>query len=567
MTCAFGFRHLVLVAGLLSFGAGHCDERILSFHSEITIAADATMTISETITVRAEGNNIRRGIYRDFPTDYTDTYGNRYTVDFEVIGVTRSGRPEPWHTAELSNGVRVYAGSADTNIPRGEHTYTIHYKTDRQIGYFDDHDELYWNVTGNGWSFSMDEVSATVTLPGRVAGDDIAMEGYTGREGEQGRDYIADVYDNGGAIRATRNLNSHEGLTLVLSWPKRVVDEPGMSQRLGYLLGDNRGLLLALATLFLVAVYLYVMWSRYGRDPEPGVIFPRYEPPKGYSPASARYISRMSYDSKALSSAVINLAVKGYLSIIKRDDEFSLRQESSTHNLARGESALLKELFDTGPLIELDDKNHEIIGAAKTAHADALKREFRNIYFLKNTGLLLRPALGSILMAIVISLLGAFTPVAKMLFVLIFALHVLFVFLLKAPTPKGRLLMDELEGFRMYLEVAEKDDLNLRHPPDLTPDLFERYLPFAVALGVEQAWAEQFARVFAALEARQGESYQPHWYDGHFNHMHLSSFANDVGSGFTSAISSASTPPGSSSGAGGGGSSGGGGGGGGGGGW
>ena len=119
----------------------------------------------------------------------------------------------------------------------------------------------------------------------------------------------------------------------------------------------------------------------------------------------------------------------------------------------------------------------------------------------------------------------------------------------------------------MYLRVAEKDDLNHRYPPDKTPELFERYLPFAVALGVEQVWAEQFADVFAAIEVEQGTSYQPHWYHGTFNHNRLGSFADNVGSGFSSAISSASTPPGSSSGGGGGGFSGGGGGGGGGGGW
>ncbi len=118
-----------------------------------------------------------------------------------------------------------------------------------------------------------------------------------------------------------RSLNRREGMTLVLTWPKGIVAEPNALQRFGYVLKDNLGVLLSLTTLLCVAAYLYVMWSRYGRDPEPGVIFPHYEPPKGYSPASARYISKMGYDSEALSAAVINLAVKGYLSIIKRDDE------------------------------------------------------------------------------------------------------------------------------------------------------------------------------------------------------------------------------------------------------
>ena len=127
--------------------------------------------------------------------------------------------------------------------------------------------------------------------------------------------------------------------------------------------------------------------------------------------------------------------------------------------------------------------------------------------------------------------------------------------------------MDKLEGFELYLKVAEQDDLNLRHPPDMTPELFERYLPYAVALGVEQAWAEQFTSVFAAL-ASDGVDYQPRWYHGGtFDTRHLGGFAETVGSSFSSAISSAAKAPGSASGAGGGGSAGGGGGGGGGGGW
>ena len=561
------FTFFLLLAGLLSFGSGHADERILSYHSDITIAADGTMTVEESITVRAEGVNIRRGIYRDFPTDYTDALGNRYVVDFEVLGVSRDGRPEPSHTEKLSNGVRVYAGSASTFLNRGDYTYTIRYRTDRQIGYFDDHDELYWNVTGNGWDFAIDKVSATVSLPGDVPGSDIDMEGYTGLRGMQGQDYIVDVQDGRASIQSTRALGGREGLTLVASWPKGIVDEPGMLAYVGHVLKDNRGVLLALVTLLMVAAYLHKVWNRFGRDPEPGVIFPRYEAPKGYSPASARYISRMGYDKEAFSAAVINLAVKGYLSITMDDDEYVLKKMPSIETLARGEAVLLKGLFADGPVLELEQENHSILIKAMAKHSKALKAEYLNIYFKKNTGLLLPPLLGSILMLVVILLLGAITPVVVAMFVLIAGLHFLFAYLLKAPTGKGRLLMDELDGFRMYLDVAEKDDLNYRHPPDKTPELFEQYLPFAVALGVEQAWAKQFAKVFAALEATQGVSYQPAWYHGEFNHMRLGSFADSVGSGFSSAISSAATPPGSSSGGGGGGSSGGGGGGGGGGGW
>ncbi len=558
-----------LIALLLLVGAstGDAQERILSYHSEINIAQDATMTVVETIRVKAEGENIRRGIYRDIPTTYEDALGNSYVVDLQILGVSRDGVPEPWHTNDVTHGVRVYAGSSETLLNPGEYAYTFRYKTNRMIGYFDTHDELYWNVTSTRWNFPIEEASAKVSLPGSVSAAQIKMEGYTGRYGENGQNYTTQIVDGGAAIITTRYLNALEGLTLVMSWPKGIVREPDSAERLGYLLGDNLGLLLSLLALGATMVYLYLMWSKFGRDPAEGVIFPHYEPPKGYSPALARCITRMGYDDKALTAAVVNLAVKGYLSILSEDKEYTLTQQKSDEKLAPGEAVLLKTLFGEGPVLLLDNKNHKVIGAARAAHAKALKRDYLNVYFSRNSGLLLPSFVGSAVLLILIIAVDAFVPLVIAAFGIILLLHILFAYLLKAPSTKGRLLMDKLEGFKLYLEVAEKDDMNLRNPPDMNADLFERFLPFAIALGVEQDWAEQFTRVFATLLARDGVEYRPHWYHGHFNYLHMGSFASSVSSNFSTNIASAASPPGSTSGAGGGGFSGGGGGGGGGGGW
>jgi uncharacterized membrane protein len=138
---------------------------------------------------------------------------------------------------------------------------------------------------------------------------------------------------------------------------------------------------------------------------------------------------------------------------------------------------------------------------------------------------------------------------------------------MKAPTRRGRKVMDTIEGFRMYLATAEHERLNALHPPEQTPELFEKYLPYALALGVEQAWSEQFSEVLIRASA-DGHSYSPHWYSGsHWHNYKAGSFSGKLGASLGSAISSSSSAPGSSSGSGGGGSSGGGGGGGGGGGW
>jgi uncharacterized membrane protein len=143
-------------------------------------------------------------------------------------------------------------------------------------------------------------------------------------------------------------------------------------------------------------------------------------------------------------------------------------------------------------------------------------------------------------------------------------------YVLKAPTVQGRKVMDEIEGFKQYLGVAEEDRLNYLHPPEKTPELFERYLPYAVALEVENAWADRFAGVLAAAAAAGVATAA--WYAGdRFSDSDWGNFANRVGDSLASTVASASTAPGSSgngsSGSGGGGSSGGGGGGGGGSGW
>ncbi len=143
----------------------------------------------------------------------------------------------------------------------------------------------------------------------------------------------------------------------------------------------------------------------------------------------------------------------------------------------------------------------------------------------------------------------------------------LFYELMKAPTRLGRKLLDEVEGFREYLVVAETDELRFKNPPEKTPQLFERYLPYALALDVEDVWGEKFSEIIERAR-RDGSYRQPNWYRGTRWQSHSAgAFGSSLGSSLSSTVSSSSTAPGSSSGSGGGGSSGGGGGGGGGGGW
>ncbi len=110
------------------------------------------MLVTETISVHAEGVEIKRGIYRDFPTIYRGSWGQKKHVLFDVVSCGSDGKPEPWHSENRENGLRLYFGEEDVILPSGDYTYTLQYQT-RQLGFFKDFDELYWNVTGNGWPF------------------------------------------------------------------------------------------------------------------------------------------------------------------------------------------------------------------------------------------------------------------------------------------------------------------------------------------------------------------------------------------------------------------------------
>ncbi len=210
------------------------EEKILSFHSDIKIHPDASLTVTETITVRAENDQIKRGIYRDFPTRYREKFGLIRRVGFNVRRVLRDGEPESFHFEGLPNGKRVYFGQEDVILPPGEYTYTLIYKTDRQLGFFPEFDELYWNVTGNDWNFPIEKASAVVHLPEGVGGKIISIAGYTGLQGAKGQDFGKEVEPSAGTVHffSTRSLALKEGLTIAVSWPKGVCDGTSESKRI-----------------------------------------------------------------------------------------------------------------------------------------------------------------------------------------------------------------------------------------------------------------------------------------------------------------------------------------------
>jgi len=632
---------------IFSFGEDrHTSERIISFDSNINVYSNGTMSVTETITVYSTGNEIKRGIYRDFPTRYKDRYGSNVVVDFSVDEVLRDGKPESYHLEDLKNGVRVYIGRKEVFLNPGKYTYTIRYSTNRQLGFFKDHDELYWNVTGNGWSFPIERVSSTVHLPEVSADKILEIDAYTGLTGDKGKDFLSSSRGPGIAdFQTTRALRSGEGLTIVVSWPKGYVTEPTMATKAQSFIHDNRGTFVGLFGLAVLFVYYFIVWFRNGRDPSKGMIIPLYEPPDRFSPASMRFITNMGFDNKVFSAAIINMAVKGYLTIQEENNDYTLEKTGEGNSLlSREEQVAASRLFaSSAKKVKVGIENRGAFNSARIELQRSLQNSLEKIYFLTNkryfiiglcisvlimigssvsgksdwlpvalfmsfwlTGwtfgvaillmqvvslwksvisggtqsrlLIFRAAFLSLFaVPFVVAEIGGITAFALatsffviIIMVIMVFINILFYHLMKAPTIAGRKILDKIDGFKMYLSTAEKDRLNLLNPPDRTPELFEKYLPYALALDVEQEWSEQFSDVLTRAYA-PGTGNTPRWYSGPSWHtMGVSGFTSNLGSSLTSAVSSASsssTSPGSSSGGGGGGSSGGGGGGGGGGGW
>src|SRR5262249_15079600 len=301
-------------------------ERVLEFHSDIRIAANGELTVTERIAVQAEGREIRRGILRDFPTRYRDRFGAlARVVPFSVSAVMRDGKPEPYHLENLENGVRIRIGEANRFLPPGRHEYEITYRTGRQIGFFPEHDELYWNVNGNGWDLPLDKVSGPVSLPKAVPAGELRLEAYTGYAGVRGRHYEAEARDGGAAFRSTRPFNSTEGMTIVVAFPKDVVGAPAAHLRALWWLGDNPGPTAGAAGLLALLAFLYWRWSQVGRDPPAGPLFPRYEAPARVGAAGVRFIDRMGgYDVRCFAAGLLDLGARGFVKIEQSDGRYEV---------------------------------------------------------------------------------------------------------------------------------------------------------------------------------------------------------------------------------------------------
>ncbi len=643
MTRLLGLLSSVLLL-LAAVGQAAAAELIRDYHADIAVAVDGTLTVTETIEVQAEGQEIQRGIFRDFPLYARDADGRTVEVDFDLLSVERDGEPEDYHTESIAGGVRIYAGSADVYLDPGAYTYTITYTTGRQIRFFEDHDELYWNVTGNGWRFPILKASATVILPDGVRPTKTAY--YTGYEGSTQTNARSEPTADSVYFETTERLGIGGGLTIVVGLPKGAVAAPSGTQGALWWLRDNINTLLGLGGLVLVLLYYLRSWLAVGRDPAAGIMVPRWDAPDGLSPALVNYIDNKGFSGEgwtALSASLIDLAVKGYVVLEDLERSITVRRTDKPvkGKLPSGQASLIAAFGAPGESFTIDKANGKKVQSVGRKFRGAIEKEHRGKYYKDNSGYIFGGVVLSIVALAALLIFGSlsedtiglmFAPIMIGIFLAIFAVRLgkgarrsaplpvriisivglailglvalamgafvllaifidfseihqlpalvgiggivmlngLFFFLMGAPTPIGRKLMDGIEGLRTYLTLAEKDRLNMQGAPKMSPQHFETLLPYAVALGVEKPWTRTFETWLASAEAgATAGAYEPGWYIG----AHPGDFGGRIG-GFSSSMAStiASTipapPKSSSSGfSSGGGFSGGGGGGGGGGGW
>lgn len=625
-------KKILLLLFLLFIQQAYASEQINNFNSTIIVNKNASIDITETINVHAEGDKILHGLVRRLPLDYTDSYGiNRHTR-YQITKILFNNSTAPYHIKHVNNQLAIYIGDKNTLLQVGNYTYIIQYHINNAVNFLKDADELYWNITGNDWDFSIVRAEAKITLPDTAVISNAAA--YTGIKGEKGKDFIISYpAKNSLQVVTTNEIRPGEGLTIATAWQKGIIIQPTFFEFLQQSLNTTDLIFIGLAIL--IFIHYYIAWYKHGRNLSSKTIIPLFEPPTNITPEAMRFIMHMGYDKKTFTTAIVNMATSGYLIIENSNDEFTLTKNPSyTFTLPAEEERIAEVLFCETTSIELKQKNNTSIRDAEDKFKSTLKKNYEDKYFITNTKYWLF-GLGLSVLAFFIAITGSndvgetgflmlwltgwtagcgaivyrawtfiqqaftfksfkfgfeaiyfslfaipfllaecfviyiittqFSIILVPFIFLILILNVIFYFLLKAPTLEGRSLMDQISGFRLYLKTTERYRLKQMHAPTITPTLFEKYLPYAIALNVENAWAAQFDDVLkqAGMESAH---YQPTWYASNtpWTSNSMLALPAALGMGITSALAATSV---NSSASGGGGSSGGGGGGGGGGGW
>ena len=555
----------LLLAWPVAGGAQTRNWRIADFKDTIAISEDGGMVVSEKITLVFAGH--WNGIHRTIPIEYPGPHGTNYTLYLDVKSVTDEEHRSLKYESKKSGAYRdlkIYIPDAED----ATRVVNIDYTVRNGVRYFDSHDEFYWNVTGNDWPVPIDHASAFVTLPQKAAGG-LRAQAFTGVYGSTEGEATSDVKGADVMFETTNPLPMRGGLTIDIYVPKGILAEPGTFTRLAWFLGSNPIVFLPLITL----AVMFGLWHTVGKDPDPGMsVAPQYEPPKGLTPAEAGTLIDDSTDPRDITSTIVDLAVRGYLKIEEKSDttllifkskDYALHllkpREQWGNELSPHERVMLENMFVGGSETRLSALRNRFYTAIPVIREDimsALKR--KGMYMLdpgSANGYSIAAAVAIVVVLAAMQYLGWVnwfnSPVLVVICGLISALiWWLFARQMTAKTLLGARTTVAIFGFQEFMNRVDADRIKR-----LPPDTFEKFLPYAMAFGVEQHWAQAFAGIVKD---------PPSWYVGStpysgFNPIFFSSSMHSMASDMQQVFVSAPRASSSGSGFGGGGFGGGGG--------
>jgi uncharacterized membrane protein len=491
-------------------------EQVDSFDAKIQINADATINVTETIKYNF-GEEQRHGIYRDIPIKYNRN-GNDFNLRISDISIKdETGADYNYETSYSGDNIELKIGDADILIS-GLKIYVINYKINRAINYFSDHDELYWNVTGNDWEVPILKSSAVIFLPQKVSVSQLQATCYQGVYGDTANclknSYVLDAKDktNATGVKFEQGaLDAYQGLTVVLGWPVGLVHKPTSQENLQYFIEDNKGIFL----FIFILIACIIFWYFKGKDPAGrGTIIAEYEAPEGLSPAEVGTIIDEKTDKKDISAEIIQLAVKGCLKIKRevegklfKHPEYTLTKLKDLPDSAPShEKKLLAALFGDSTDVKLDDLHEDFYKDYQEITKMVYDLTATNGYFPQNPSKMRNGFMivGLVVTFILYMVLGALETTAGMISLTVSLLIVIIASrFMSRRTEKGVLAKEQILGLKLFLTVAEKDRLKFHNAPEKNSALFEKLLPYAIALGVETQWAGQFADIYKQ---------PPNWY-------------------------------------------------------
>ncbi len=504
---------LVLVAAL-ALPASAREWHIARFDTQMSVAQDGRSAVTERLDVVFEGSF--RGIYRDIPIQYPGPHGSNYTLFLKVTGVTDGEGNKLKYESSTQNGSRhlkIYIPDA-VNTTR---TVEIHYTITNAVRWFDDYDELYWNVTGNDWPVPIESASATISFPPNAAGN-LRAQAFTGVYGSNEQNATVRVNGSTVSVQTNDQLSMREGLTADVYIPKGVLTQPSKLTEAMWFLRSN---LIVLLPLWAFIVMFFFWWTK-GRDPKPDVsVAPMYEPPKGMTPAEVGSLMDDAVKPRDITSTLVDLAVKGYLKIEEKEQKtlmFShrdylfhlLKPPSEWGSLESHERVMLNHIFADGATeVHLSDLKNQFYVAIPTMKSNILTElktkgmysvdpESAHAYVLAGVVFTVAPfVLAQVFGAASLLESGGLLVASGLIAVLIIFL---FARIMTAKSRKGVDTKVEILGFQEFVNRVDADRLK-RMPPDT----FEKFLPYAMALGIENRWAKAFQGIVQN---------PPNWYVG-----------------------------------------------------